>query len=189
MALKRALALKSGDVSGQAYALMVMTPIVPGEEAALREYLEGLPQDGSPLERLTRTHFARWVIVPDFVHEPEQPSEDPLGCQYLVFTSNFDGELDSYLDELCERLAPEAREIWGRCAGCPEGAEGAALKAYLLHNQIHTGLFVAAYPDATVARVRQALRVRQRLIDFAVRSQGLSAAELKSAFSEELSQP
>ena len=178
--------MKASNVAGQAYALMVMTPIVPGEEAPLRRYIESFPQDASPLARLPRTHFARWVIVPDFVHDPEQPAPDPLGCQYLVFTSNFDGPLETYLDNLCERLGPEAREIWGRCAGCEKDASPADLKAYLLHNQVDTGFFVAAYPDASVAKVKQALATREKLIDFAERAQAMDPAALRRAFDEEL---
>ncbi len=44
---------------------------------------------------------------------------------YLLFTANFDGDLDSYLDELVHALAPEAQEIWGRCIGCPRPADAA----------------------------------------------------------------
>ena len=175
----------SSNQAGQAYALMVLTPIQPGRADELRDYLERLRDTGSPLARLERTHFGRWVIVPDFVSEREQPKEDHLGCQFLVFTSNFDGSLDSYLDELCHELAREAAEIWGRCIGCPEPAAGAALKAYLLHNQIDTGFFVAAYPHASVKEVRDSLRTRDQVIGFAVRAQGMEPAQLRRAFIEE----
>lgn len=175
----------SADRAGQACALTVLTPVLTGEEAALHDYLDGLHAGGSPLARLPRTHFARWVIVPDFVTDPEQPHDDPLGCAHLLFTSNLDGPLDSYLDELCERLVPEAEPIWGRCAGCPQPAAGPALKAYLLHNRIRTGQFVAAYPRATVAEVRHGLDTRERLIALAVRAQGLEPAELQRAFRAE----
>jgi hypothetical protein len=59
----------SSDVSGQAFALTVLTPIAAGEQEPLRAYLEGLRAGGArgPLARLPRTHFGRWVIVPDFV--------------------------------------------------------------------------------------------------------------------------
>ena len=174
------------DRAGQAVALTVMTPIRPGREGELGAYLDGLRQDGSPLTKLPRTHFARWVVVPDFVTDPEQPGNDPLGCQYLLFTSNLDGPLDSYLDELCERLAPEAEEIWGRCIGCPRPAAGPALKAYLLHNRLRTGQFVAAYPGATVAAVKHGLALREQVIAFAQRAQAMSPAELHRAFREEL---
>ncbi len=102
------------NTSGQATAFMALTPISPGAEPALRSYLEALPQDASPLARLAGTHFARWVILPDWVNDPGQSRQDHLGGPYLIFTSNFDGPLDPYLDELCAKLAAEAREIWGR---------------------------------------------------------------------------
>ncbi len=179
--------MRGANQAGQAYALMVLTPIAPGAEPELRAYLEGLRDrpEGSPFERLGRTHFARWVIVPDFVNDPSQPKEDHLGGPYLVFTSNLDGPLDSYLDELCTKLAPEAKEIWGRCVGCPAGAAGPELKRYLLHNQIGTGFFVSAYPTADVAKVRRCLDVRSRLIAFAQRAEDLDPRALRTAFREE----
>jgi hypothetical protein len=177
------------DRSGQARAFMAMTPILPAEEPALRTYLEGLPQRGSPFAKLERTHFARWVILTDFVNDPSQPREDHLSSPYLVFTSNFDGPEGSYLDELCERLAPEAKEIWGRCAGCPASASGPELKEYLLAHRVKSGFFVAAYNDATVASVKASLELRERMLDLGVRSQGMEPAELQRAFRDEIGAP
>jgi hypothetical protein len=177
--------MASANVSGQVYAFMAMTPIKPGEERPLAEYLRGLRARGpSPLARLPRTHIARFVIVPDFHNDPtwKQRREEHLDLNYLIFTSNLDGELDSYLDELCDKLAPEAPEIWGRCVGCPESARGAALKKYLKHNQIKTGIFFSAYGHATVGAVQRALREREKMIAFAVASQGLEPEALQKSF-------
>jgi hypothetical protein len=175
----------SSNVAGQAYAFMAMTPVKPGEEGALADYLRSLRARGpSPLARLTRTHLGRFVIVPDFHHEVtwKQLSEEHLDLPYLIFTSNFDEDLDSYLDELGEKLAPEAKEIWGRCIGCPESAQGAPLKAYLKHNQVDTGIFFAAYGQATVETVKRSLGRREQMIEFARTSQGLGAEALQRAF-------
>ncbi len=172
------------NTSGQATAFMALTPIRPGEEDALSAFLDALPQNGSPLARLAGTHFARWVILRDWVNDPSQPQEDHLANRYLIFTSNFDGPVDPYLDELSVKLAPEAREIWGRCVGCPPEAAGPQLKAYLLHNKIDTGFFVAAYPHATVAQVKAALAAREQLIAFAVRAQDMGPDQLLRAFEE-----
>jgi hypothetical protein len=173
------------NTSGQATAFMTLTPIQPSSEAELRAYLAAIPRDASPLARVSGTHFARWVILSDWVNDPAQPHEDHLGGPYLVFTSNFDGPLDPYLDELCVKLAPEAREIWGRCVGCPSDATGPQLKAYLLHNKIDTGFFVAAYPHATVPQVKAAVAARAQLIAFAARAQDMPAEDLQRAFHEE----
>ena len=175
----------AANVSGQAYAFMAMTPVTPGEQHALAAYLRGLRARGpSPLAKLPRTHLGRFVIVEDFHNDPswKQRREEHLELPYLVFTSNFDGDLDSYLDELCTALAPEAGEIWGRCIGCPESASGAALKQYLEHNQIHTGIFFAAYGAAPIGKVKQSLASREEMIEFARTSQGLEPAALQQAF-------
>ena len=173
------------NTSGQATAFMALTPIRPDSESDLRAYLEALPRTGSPLARLGGTHFARWVILDDWVNDPSQGRQDLLASRYLIFTSNFDGPLDPYLDELCVKLAPEAKEIWGRCVGCPPDAAGPRLKAYLLHNKIDTGFFVAAYPHATVPQVKAALSAREQLIAFAMRAQEMRAEDLQRAFLEE----
>jgi len=172
------------NTAGQAYAFLSMTPIKAGEEDRLRAYIEGLAST-RPFKRLERTHFARLVILPDWVNDPAQPEEDHLGSQYLIFSATFDGARDSYLDELCKKLAPEAKDIWGRCIGCPPSARGAALKRYLLHNQIDIGFFFAAYPDATVQTVQRVLARRKQVADFAIRAQRLDASELRHAYRQE----
>ncbi len=61
----------------------------------------------------------------------------------------------------------------------------AQLKAYLLHNQIDCGFCYAGYGDSTVAQVRAALALRTRFTDFAVRTQGMSAADTLAAYGRE----
>jgi hypothetical protein len=173
------------DRSGQARALTVLTPIEPGAQDELRGYLEGLRATASPLARLPRTHFGRWVIVEDFVSEGER-GPDHLASPHLLFTACFDGPLDSYLDELCDELSAEAPAIWGRCAGAPRPPAGAALKDYLRAHQATTGFFVAAYSQSTVGQVRHALAQREDVIAFARSAQGMDPAQLQAAFHEQL---
>jgi hypothetical protein len=172
----------TNDALGNQYALTVITPIVPGAEAELRAHLEALDPGDSPLSRLPRTHFGRWVIAADFVPDPSERHPDELGCQYLLFSATLDGDVSSYLDDLCEELADEAERIWGACVGAPHPTRGPALKAYLLHNQIHTTLFFSAYPNATVADVRHALDARNSAVAFAIKAQGMEPAALQQAF-------
>jgi len=168
--------------AGQAYALTVIAPIVPGEERALRTYLHELHT--SPLAKLPRTHFGRWVVVSQIAAESSQRRPRRLPAAQLVFSVSFDGARDSYLDELCEHAAEDAFAIWGRCGGSGS-ARGDELKAYLLRHQVRTGLFFAAYADATVQRVRRAVDRRERLVAFAMRAQSMSDAELRRGFLDE----
>jgi hypothetical protein len=174
------------NVSGQASGFLAMTPIKADEEANLRAYLEGFRKRGErPFEAVGRTHMARFVIVTDFHNDPKwkQRKEEHLALPTLCFSSNLDGDIDSYLDELAEAFAPHVAEIWGRCVNGPTEAKG--LKAYLKHNQIDCGFFYAAYGQATVPEVKASLAQRDKLMAFATRSQGLEPAALQQAFIKE----
>jgi hypothetical protein len=176
------------NTTGQASGFLAMTAIKPGEEDALRAYLEGFRDRGErPLQKVPGTHMARFVIVEKFNCKPSYKQRRPetIACASLCFSSNLDGPIDAYLDVLCERLQPEAQEIWGRCCGAPATCEGQALKDFLKHNQVDCGFFYAAYGEATVQQVKDGLAQREKLIDFATRHQGVAADKLQQAFLEE----
>jgi hypothetical protein len=170
----------TSNTLGQAYALTVLTPIRADAEERLCAVLAGFEEHTSPLAALGRTHFARWVVVNDFINDPSQPTEDHLACHYLLFTATLDGELDSYLDLLCSK--DWAADVWGACIGAPDPALGPALKAYLRHNQIDTGLFFSAYPDARVDDVHRCLELRKKAIDFAADAQQMDPEALQREF-------
>jgi hypothetical protein len=178
---------KSRNVSGQAYSLTVLTPIIDGHETHRSQYLGGLPGgDGSPLAGVPGTHFARWVVIDDVIYEgPDQEDRDHLEHPRLLFTSNFDGDLDPYLEGMRTGLGESADTIWGHCIGYPGHNDADAFRRYMLHHQIDSSLFFAAYGDRTVQDVRRSLAVRTKLIEFVLRAQGLDAGALKAAFLEE----
>ena len=128
-------------------------------------------------------HIARVQLFRALVHQgPKQRHTDVLQNAHLVFTSTIDGELDPYLDALAERV-PEADEWWGRCAGYPGRARPRRLpRLRARRSRRGPGSFQSAIPDATVGEVREALALRERVIDFAVEAQGLDAAALQARF-------
>jgi hypothetical protein len=173
----------NSNVSGAAYALTVLAPIDPEREQALRDYLGGLNHDTSPLGDFPGTHFGRWVILEDFVKADGQPKDEHLSCHYLLFTSCFDGPLTPYLESV-SRL-PDAQFIFDHCVGFQAASGSADLVRYLLHNQIDTGFFVAAYPKANLGQVRRSLLLRDRMTAFAITAQTMRPAELQRAFAVE----
>ena len=94
--------------AGQAYAFMAMAPVIEDQEHDLRELLQSFTQQTSPFAALPQTHFARWVIIRDWVNSRAQPRRDHLGCPYLIFTSNLHGPIDGYLDALLETRQAQA---------------------------------------------------------------------------------
>lgn len=175
--------MRSTNVAGRTYLLIVLTAIKPGEADALRALLHAMPSADSPLAGSPRTHFARWIIMDDMPMAPGV--EDSLGGPYLLFTANFDGDLATYMDELVAVASPRLGEIYAHCVGCPLPAEGAALKAYVGRNQIDAGVVFAAYGAASVQDVLRAIDKRTRLIDFVVRAQDMEPAQRRAAFLEE----
>jgi hypothetical protein len=170
------------DTSGQAGALTVLTSIVEGHESALAHHLNTLASGAaSPLARVAGTHFARWVVIGDVVYEGEG-ERDHLTLAQLLFTSNFDGPLQPYLEALRAGLGEAADAIWSHCSGYPGAADPAAFASYLRGHQIGSSLFFAAYGERTVEDVKRSLAVRRRMIEFALRAQGMAAGDLKAAF-------
>jgi hypothetical protein len=177
------------NANGQAYAFMAVTPILPGAESALLEHLAALPTgEASPLARMGSTHFARWLVLDDLVYEGPPQERDTLQSSYLFFVSNFDGDLDPYLEAMLEHMPAEAEALWSCCVGFPGIEDRASFKAYLRHNQLNTTFFVSAYPDATVDDVRRNLALRQRVSNFAIAAQGLDSSSLRQAWDQEFAQ-
>jgi hypothetical protein len=173
------------NISGQAYGLTALFPIDDGLPDELTRHLDALPSgDASPLARVHGTHFARWVIIGDVVHEGDGQRPDHLRAARLLFTSNFDGPLERHLEGLRTGLAEDADAIWGHCRGYPGRGDGGAFAAWLGGHRVPSALFFAAYAEQSVGEVHANLELRTRLVDFALHAQGLAPDELRSRFRE-----
>ncbi|HEY7073977.1 MAG TPA: hypothetical protein VH418_01345 [Solirubrobacteraceae bacterium] len=175
----------SRNVSGQAYALSVLTPILDGHADELRAHLEGLSEGAdSPLARVPGTHIARWVVIGDVVYQGAgQRRRDELSPR-LLFSSNFDGDIDVYLERLRTGMAADADAIWGHCRGYPGHADGPAFADWMRAHTLEAALFFAAYGGMTVEQVHDNLDRRRKLLDLTLAGQGLAPADLKARFME-----
>jgi hypothetical protein len=168
---------------GGVYALTVFTPILPGHEDALRAHLAAMPiGEESPLARLDQLHLSRIQIFDALVDQGPPHRPQTLKRGHLLFTSTVDGDLDPYLEAICERIGTEADAWWSHCAGYPGTADRAAFKRYIRAHKVDTGLLAVANPGATVRDVRESLALRERVVDFAADAQGLDAATLRERF-------
>ena len=174
--------MSRSDHNGQATALTVLTPIVPGREGDLRAVLEALPTgSASPLARVPRTHVARFAII-DRLVEDDVPRQDRLRFQYLLFSSSLDGDVESYLTDICTHMPDEADAIWSHCSGYPGSAEAARFRRFVLDHRITSSFFFSAYPEATVHDVRTARVLREQLLAFVLGARGLDAAGRLESF-------
>lgn len=177
------------DRVGSALALTVFARVLPGHVDELQDYIDTLPVGpDSPLARLGMLHLSRIQIFRALVHQgPAQKHTDDLRHAHLLFTSTIDGELDPYLDAIAHRV-PEADGWWGHCVDYPGREDLAAFRAWMLARRVRTSLFASAMPHASVSDVREAVAVRERVIDFAIAAQGLDAVRLQQRFRAEFSQ-
>jgi hypothetical protein len=175
----------SRNVSGQAYALSVLTPILDGRAGELREHLESLGEgDASPLARAPDTHIARWVVIDGVIYQGAGQRRRDTLTPRLLFSSNFDGDVGAYLEGLRTGMAADADAIWGHCRGYPGHEDGPAFAAWMRAHMLEAALFFAAYGGMTVAQVHANLDRRRRLLDLVLDGQGLPPDDLKARFME-----
>src|SRR6476469_5063431 len=106
----------------QQNALAVLVPIKPDQEEDLTDFLENMGRNhecpdnpsNSLFRKSSSTHFARFVVL-------KNPSQD-LNTPHLLFSSNYDGEVSDYMQELVETMGSDLDKIWEKCEGYELGS-------------------------------------------------------------------
>ena len=177
--------------SGSVYGLTILSPIIDDPHAevshdcAIRDYLSGLPRDHrSPFAKLSSTHIARLVVMDDVIFVGAPAREEHLQSKYLVFESNFDGDLDTYLRRMAQDIPAEVDAVWRHCIGYPGLRDVAAFTVYMKKCQLKTTFYFADVNDKTVQQTLHALRVQASIAEFIAAHQGKPPAEIQAAFQQ-----
>ena len=128
--------------------LTAIAPLKPGGADLLRMIFAGRKAaerkgESSPIEQIESIHYARWVILD--------------GGTRLLFTSNFDGDLDGYLIEFAERDEGPLNLIFGNCVGWPGARPVGPFIQYVRDHMIPAEYYYSAYPRHTVKEIKRAL--------------------------------
>lgn len=104
-----------------------------------------------PIGGIATIHFFRWVIIDD--------------GKRLLFTSNYDGSWENYLDEFVDKTWLAMDLVWGNCVGWPKGGarDIESFKAYVKAHQIDANAFYRAYPNDTVRNINNNIAVRSSI--------------------------
>jgi hypothetical protein len=102
-------------------------------------------------------HFARWVFID--------------GKQRMFFASNYDGSLESYMDDFIDKVAWGLNLVFSNGVGYPRtswlvrgGAQDElAFKDYLRTHQVPTRVWYSAYDRLTALNIEQNERIRAGL--------------------------
>jgi len=154
------------------------------ELAALLQQIQDRPANNAivPFGNLKTLHFASFVL-----HEPAKAAEKEKYGFRLVFENNFDGSLDPYLDDLCDKVGPGLHRIYLQCQDYPaaDASDREGLKAYLKScvvrpNAYHIGNTGRAAPRITDERTfRDTLELRAD--ELVIAGKPSSASELFNA--------
>jgi hypothetical protein len=162
--------LRYSDVPGVTYE--TATPQTPDPTASPPTLPHKFPADYDPDYRLA-----------------DAPADPAILPTWLVFSSNYDGDLKGYIRMFSERIASEMDRIWSNCEGYPLGGARDFEKfwLYVRAHQIETNAFFAAYPNLTTARVNQARVFKDHFDAFVARTRGpdgKSIADIGAMFDE-----
>ncbi|HEX6014785.1 MAG TPA: hypothetical protein VFY87_23930, partial [Geminicoccaceae bacterium] len=106
------------------------------------------------LSRVDTIHFARWVFLDD--------------GRKVLFASNYDGSLESYIDDFINKVAWGINLVFGNGVGFPRVdwmLKGGAryeqkYKRFLRRHQLPTAVWYKAYPGLSVADLNRNTRIR-----------------------------
>ena len=180
------------NISGNAYGLTLLCPIKNGSlndqsyAEILRDYLENLPLDGqSPMAKIPNTYFARFYVLNDVFYEGFPVKEEHLKSKYLVFSSNFHGDRDTYVRGMWGSdvaTVKTIKTIWRDCVAFDEVNTAEDFIDYVKKCQVDNNLFFNGSTDDSLAEQLKALYLKQEFTRFAFENQGLSAEELQKNF-------
>ncbi|MDP1559295.1 MAG: hypothetical protein Q8K59_06690 [Nitrosomonas sp.] len=210
------MATKSGNATALTVLSPIKNGIVNGVSYAdiTRERCLRLPiHERSPLARVPNTYLARLFILDDVFYESLPGSDsvfnfseitsifsdsarrdalpriDHLKSKYLVFSSNFYGDLDEYLVGMWEKWAyydkgqqRDVRHIWEHCVAFEAVTDCNRFMDYIKRCQFDAALFFNGSTDDSLQEQLKALYLKQEFSKFVAVHQGKSAAEIQRAF-------
>jgi len=167
--------------------------------------------EDSPLAKVPQTYLARFFILDDVFYESTPgcdpfcnlldilsifqdrfrlltlPREDHLKSRYLVFSSNFHGDLENYLRGMWSAISADIKNIWEHCVAFDKVQDAEGFITYIKRCQLTANLFFNGstndpLEDDSLEEQLKALYLKQQFAKFAVSHQGLEAAELQEAF-------
>jgi hypothetical protein len=141
-----------GSVKPGWLRLVTVRAVLWGLEFASRH----IYNDGN-LAGIRTIHFARWVFLDD--------------KQRLIFISNYDGSLESYMDDFIDKVAWGLNAAFSNGVGYPrtrwlvlDGAtDERAFKNYLRNHQVVTQVWYSAYGDLTAVNIANNAAIRRGL--------------------------
>ena len=141
-----------GHVKPGRFRSLTLTAVLFGLNYTTRHFF-----NRGVLSGVKTIHFARWVFLD--------------GKRRMFFASNYDGSMESYMDDFIDKVAWGLNAVFSNGVGYPRtiglvfgGAHREQeFKDYLRVHQVPTRVWYSAYPDLTALNIAQNERIRAGL--------------------------
>ena len=132
-------------------------------------------------------HFACWQPInrKKWPHLDEKQPREELQNDYYLFTTNFNGPWDQYIDAfgLIEGVRKGLNMLWWTSEGFPTAWPIRPFKRYIHYYEYPLDYYFNAYPGMSVRDIRSARELSQELDSFIERSRDFgSAHEFKEEY-------
>ena len=156
------------NVAGKAYGMTVITPM-SARMSWINRWIfratRAFPGTLSGLIGLKFIHFARWVIVKrDQWPAMGDKKKQHLSHDCMLFTSNFNGTWDQYIDAFSDGIPVGLDLFWYKNFKYPGSIPITPFKNYIRNNQIDTDYYYNATPGIAYRGLTAALRVRKAVL-------------------------
>lgn len=166
----------------------------------------------SPMTKVPQTYLCRYFVLDDVYTESlpgtdffgtltdvlsifsdnarrnALPKEDHLKSRYLVFSSNFHGDLDTYLRGMWNAIGNDIQQVWEFCYAFDQVHDAGSFVAYMKKCQLTASLFFMGSTDDPLEEQLKALYLKQEFTKFALRTQGMPAAQLQREYKKFIKQ-
>lgn len=186
--------------SGNAYGLTALIPIknntVMIDEDSQQSYASRVLQmlqewpvnQNSPMAIVPNTYICRFYVLNDVFYEGSPAHEDHLKSKYIVFSSNFYGDLTTYLEGMWNNAQTELKKVLQYCVAFDQVKTTEDFVNYIKRCQVNNALFFNGSTDDSLAEQLKALYLKQAFSHFVYNNQPLiqsgqkNAADLQKAF-------
>ena len=174
-----------------AAGLTVLCPIVNGAEAGqqfsnamrVRDYLQDMSlNENSPMARVPNTYLCRFYVLNDVFYEGYPAKEEHLQSKYLVLSTNYYGDLETYLKGMWTHAKGDVKAIWQYCVAFDKVKTADDFVVYMKKCGVYNNLFFNGSTGDPLADQLKAIYLKQEFSRFAYENQDKPAEQLQQAF-------
>src|SRR5262245_1143470 len=126
----------------------------------------------SPMARVPNTYLSRLWVLEDVPYQGRPAVLEHLKSNYLVFSSNFHGELDDYLRGMWSGIERDIRAVLRYCVAFDRVTDVTTFIDYVKRCQVETTFFFNGSSDEPLAVQLKSLYLKQELAKFAAANHG-----------------